>query len=382
MKNIVICCDGTGNEIEKDLSNVLKLYQCLEHSEAQRVFYDPGIGTLSDSGSWARWSARAKGVFGMMTGWGLDASILSAYKFLIETYEDGDRIFLFGFSRGAYTTRAVAGMIYLVGLLRHDQLNLSPRALVAYKSSSDKNDLTFGWRFRDVSAARRVGIHFVGAWDTVSSVIVPRPDRFYIPSLQTLPYTRRNPGIRNFRHAVAIDEKRRMFRLNRWTDAVSYQPDPFSEKAEKQVSKQVWFAGSHSDVGGGWPEGKSGLAKIALSWMLDEAVAEGLAIDKDKVDRLVHGKSDRYVTPDALANINDSMSTGWRVLEWLPKRISRRERSKGRSLAGFYLPRAELRAVDSPPSLHPSVLVRLDKLPSYKPRNVLDALEIEDTENH
>ncbi len=151
----------------------------------------------------------------MATGAGLDDNILRAYRYLCENYRKGDRIFMFGFSRGAYTVRALAGMIHMVGLLRVDQINLAGFALNAYKHAAERENLHVAWDFARVMRSRTVSIHFVGVWDTVASMIVPRPDRFYIPSLRMLPYTRVNPNVRAFRHAMAIDERRRMFRLNR-----------------------------------------------------------------------------------------------------------------------------------------------------------------------
>ena len=113
MKNIVICCDGTGNEISENISNVLKLYRCLRKTPKttphQVVFYDPGVGTLARPDPWRKAWQDTIAVLGLATGYGLDDNVLAAYEFLVRNYEDGDDIFLFGFSRGAYTVRALAG---------------------------------------------------------------------------------------------------------------------------------------------------------------------------------------------------------------------------------------------------------------------------------
>lgn len=178
MKNIVICCDGTGNEIERDLSNVLKLYRISDKSEAQRVYYDPGIGTIGHRDRWKRLRQKMIEVFGLATGWGIDDNILDAYRFIIQTFEDGDRIFLFGYSRGAYTVRALAGFLHLVGLLSPDQLNLAPSALAAYKRVDEDEGFEDAWQFARLLQPRRVPIHFVGLWDTVASVLVPRKGGF------------------------------------------------------------------------------------------------------------------------------------------------------------------------------------------------------------
>ena len=100
-KNIVICCDGTGNEIEDNHSNVLKIYRTLKKSPDQITYYDPGLGTLGAQNEWGRIKQQAEKIAGLVLGYGLDQSVLDAYQFLIENYAKGDRIFLFGFSRGA-----------------------------------------------------------------------------------------------------------------------------------------------------------------------------------------------------------------------------------------------------------------------------------------
>jgi uncharacterized protein (DUF2235 family) len=116
-KNIILCCDGTGNEIEANLSNVLKLFRILRKYDEQIVFYDPGVGTISSNDPWSLWKSDALGVWGLLTGYGLDENVLDAYYFLVDTYAEGDRIYLFGFSRGAYTVRVLAGFLRLVGLV-------------------------------------------------------------------------------------------------------------------------------------------------------------------------------------------------------------------------------------------------------------------------
>jgi uncharacterized protein (DUF2235 family) len=290
-KNILICCDGTGNEIEANLSNVLKLFRIARKTEYQIVYYSPGVGTISGSDPWSRLKTNALGVFGLMTGYGLDASVLDAYRFLLDTYEHGDRIYMFGFSRGAYTIRVLAGFLRLIGLLKPPQRNLCAYALTAYKKAAEKNDFEIAWRFERVASTRHVPIKFMGVWDTVSSVIVPRPDRLYIPSLEELPYTKTNSCIEVFRQAIAIDEQRRMFRINRWTEPQNYKSNPFNPReGEAQDIKQVWFSGVHCDVGGGYPETESAPAKYPLQWMIDEAVAHGLQINRAMYNHLVLGR--------------------------------------------------------------------------------------------
>ena len=142
-RNIVICCDGTGNEIGENISNVLKLYRCLRKTPKtaprQLVLYDPGVGTLARPDPWRKLRQNFVMVLGLVTGYGLDDNVLSAYEFLIENYEDGDQIYLFGFSRGAYTVRVLAGLIHKVGLLSPQQIKLAGSGLTSYKQFSDRD---------------------------------------------------------------------------------------------------------------------------------------------------------------------------------------------------------------------------------------------------
>ena len=376
-KNIVICCDGTGNEVSGDLSNVLKLFRIAIKSDKQRVFYDPGVGTIGIDQPWARLRAKAKAVFGLATGAGLDANIVDAYRFLVETWEQDDRIYLFGFSRGAYTVRALAGFIHMVGLLRADQLNLCDYALTAYKRANEIANFHVAWDFGRVVGSRRATIHFIGAWDTVASMIVPRPDRFYIPSLRTLPYTRANPSVRAFRHARAIDERRRMFRLNTWAKDTQFVIDPFSNppKMVAQDVDELWFAGVHADIGGGYPEAESGLSKFPLIWIVEGAEAHGLLIDRVMFSRLAKGQARAganyaYVPPDAAGPLHRSLKGAWWLLEWLPKSGRWREWPKRRILFGHYLPRGEPRYLGPSRALHSSVQARIAQVPNYRPVNV------------
>jgi uncharacterized protein (DUF2235 family) len=261
-KNMVICCDGTGNQVDGNLSNVLKLFRILKRNDDQRVYYNPAIGTIGTYDPWTRLTQNARGVFELATGYGLDDEILSGYRFLVENYQKGDLVFLFGFSRGAYTVRMLAGFIHMIGLLPPDQINLAEYALSTYKAVGERNDFEVAWRLGQVTGAWPIIIDFIGVWDTVGSMIVPRWDRgIPIPTLQTLPYTRTNPSVKVFRQARALDERRRMFRLNRWTEPQSFIANPFDKAsaAINQDIKQVWFAGVHADIGGGYPEEESGL---------------------------------------------------------------------------------------------------------------------------
>ena len=383
-KNIVVCCDGTGNQIEKNLSNVLKLFRVCRKSEEQRVYYNAGIGTIGSSDAWARYRQNIKAVFELVTGYGLDDDILAPYDFICRNFQDGDEIFLFGFSRGAYTVRALAGFIHMIGILPEDQLNIANYALRSYKQASHEGDFTVPWHFSRVSGAKPARIKFLGVWDTVASVIVPRPDRL-VPQLLTLPYTRKNPSVEVFRHAMAIDEQRRMFRLNRWEEPQSFVKNPFDKKTEpaSQDIKQVWFAGSHSDIGGGYPEEESGLAKYPLDWMLREAISHGLKVNTATRNYIVLGKPRigskvRFARPDFKAVAHNSLTSGWRPLEYLPKFAKWMEWQR-RQLLGMYLPLAEPRVIENPerkPLVHKSAVARRNET-EYAPENFPRDFDIE-----
>lgn len=356
----------------------------LEKSDDQLVYYDPGIGTLGQRKTWGRVSQNVKGFLGLATGYGLDDDVLQAYCFLSEHYSEGDQIYLLGFSRGAYSVRVLAGFIHLLGLLRPDQLNYAGYALAAYKRAAmDGEDLSVAWHFRRVVGGRTVPIKFLGVWDTVASVIVPRPDRLYFPSLETLPYTQKNPSVEVFRQAAAIDEFRRMFRLKKWEADQEYKPNRFSKlKPKKQNSRQVWFAGCHSDIGGGYPETESGLSKFPLRWMIQQAKSSGLKVNTAMVNHLVEGKARKgsehmYASPDPTAALHDSATGFWKVLEWLPKKVKRREWKKRSAMADFYLPRYEPRLLPEGAIIHKSVFDRKGLRQAYRPENLPAVFKIE-----
>lgn len=392
-KNIVILSDGTGNEIGSSISNVLKLYRMLPKDDRQRVFYNPGIGTIGMRNPWQRIKQGIRGVFGLATGYGLDDDVLQAYGFLCAQYEPGDSVWLFGFSRGAYTVRALAAFVQVIGLLPADQANLAAYAFTAYKASSTDSRtedastqgqgaaLQAAWDFARIAGAYPIRISFIGVWDTVASVIVPRDDVF-LPDVQTLRFTRTNPAVRVFRQAIAIDERRRMFRLNRWIEPQAYRADPYSAESEApQDIRQVWFAGVHSDVGGGYPEPESGPSKFPLGWLVGEAVAEGLRVDPTMFGHLALGQAragsrHAYVPPSATAALHDSLTMTWRLLEWLPKKVRWREWRAREAFAGWYLPRGEPRAIPEGATLHDSVAARLRDDPGYKPCNLPSAYSL------
>jgi uncharacterized protein (DUF2235 family) len=406
MKNIIICCDGTGNEISENISNVLKLYRCMRKTGKtephQVVFYDPGVGTLARPDPWRKVWQDTITILGLATGYGLDDNVLAAYEFLVHNYEDGDDIYLFGFSRGAYTVRVLAGLIHKVGLISPQQANLAGAGLTAYKqfSTGDAgpalgfNPRQFGddgddeqgepvtqddqaAQFARILSTRWPIIHFVGVWDTVASVIVPRPDRFYLPSLQELAFTRSNPSIKIFRQAISIDERRRMFRLKPWDDGGIFMHNRFSQinNSKPQDSLQVWFAGVHADIGGGYPEKESALSKFPLIWMIEEAVNAGLAVNRQTVNHLAWGVPRKgspfsYVKPDYLSDPHNSMSLAWHALEYIPKADKYMEWKSRKSWLGYYIPDAEPRPIPEGAFVHDSVVQRKQAVSKYSPINL------------
>ena len=394
-KDIVICCDGTGNEIGVTISNVLKLYRILEKSEQQRVYYHAGVGTIGLQNPWGRFKQKARGVRGLATGAGLDEDTLAAYRFLCQTYEKDDRVWLFGFSRGAYTARVLAAFIHVMGLLPPDQIDLAGSAFSTYKKASSDSQNSDGttnnsgleeaWHFRQIAGGRLIEIEFIGVWDTVASVIVPRQDNFLF-DLQTLRFTRTNNSVKRFRQAMSIDERRRMFRLNHWTDPQEYRSNPFdTSTAVGQDIRQVWFAGVHADVGGGYPEAQSGLSKYPLLWMVAQALAAGLRMDRTLINHLGWGQprpgsNHIYVAPDATAQLHVSLTAAWEPLEWIPKQAKWKESPQRTAYFGWYLPRGEPRLIPEGAILHRSVLERHDRVPTYRPINLPTNYTIENTQ--
>ena len=319
-KNIVLCCDGTANEFAKDNTNVVKLYATLVQDDpGQCTYYHPGIGTMEPPGALTPIGRRLTRTLGLALGAYLANDIREAYVFLMQTYQPEDRVFLFGFSRGAYTVRAVASLLRLYGLLRPGNEALVPyaiRMMLAIKTAREKDPGRYRHMIDDYFAlaaqfkatmARVCRPWFVGVWDTVSSV-------GWIENPLKLPYTADNGDIEIGRHAVAIDEKRAFFRTNLWRPG----EDPGESHGPKDLL-QVWFPGVHCDVGGGYAEAESGLSKLALQWMLDEAELFHLKVDPQKKHDILGGRRP-YVPPDPNGYLHESLTGLWTLAEYIPKR--------------------------------------------------------------
>jgi uncharacterized protein (DUF2235 family) len=242
-------------------------------------------------------------------------------------------------------------MIHMYGLVQKGNEPLIQYILKMFKKKRRSDaDFKLADLFK-VTFSRSCKIHFVGVWDTVSSV-----GWLYDPL--TLPFTAMNPDIEIGRHAVSIDERRCAFRQNLWT------LDP----KHPQNIRQLWFAGVHSDVGGGYPEPESGLAKIALEWMLDEAEAEGLMVNPGKKNRVLGITDSAMAKPNYLAQMHRSLKGWWWILEVFPRRHfdTRLSPPKWR----WKIPLAAPRYIAPTSEFHPSVIERMHEDATYRPINV------------
>ena len=297
VRQIVVCCDGTNNTLtggQRD-TNVLLLFEQLSRQPGanQRLYYDPGVGSpdgLPATGLFEPLMQMAERAISLAIGRGIYENIGQAYLFLCREYRRGDQIYLFGFSRGAFTVRAVAGMVHMFGLIRPEHEPLLPTLLRIYFAGAEDNlgtlsKLTEGLRrmmhgghkppgrreladqvranFTDADG-RVAPVHFVGVWDTVESVGI-RGLRKSISNKALM----KGKRFVHVRHALSLDEHRYAFLPRYYEDRVPLDPG--------QTLAQVWFRGVHSDVGGGAAFApQAGLSRLALDWMVDEANAAGL----------------------------------------------------------------------------------------------------------
>ncbi|MDP2733631.1 MAG: DUF2235 domain-containing protein [Hoeflea sp.] len=400
-KNIVILLDGTSNQISGDRTNVLRLYGSLERSQRQLVFYQPGVGTFGLVGWWQRFKSKVRIVLGLATGAGISDNVMEAYRFLVENHEYGDRIYIFGFSRGAYTARLLSGFIRIFGLVRPEQLQLVRYAWRAYARLGQPGSKDFEaeiGHFQKVLGGAGVRIAFLGLWDTVASVFDSKAGFPWLTITQKA-YTNRNDRIRTVRHAVAIDERRTYFQPSLWEPGQIYEQwSQATRSYEKspQDFEEVWFAGCHGDVGGGHPDARSGLAKIPLEWLYREAVAAGVLGDDKVFELLTHGapspgsaepdperagdeaekRHKIYGAPDPLADINNSMTPGWALVEFLPRKVPKTSFYRQLQIGRCYFPVFDYRRVPEGARLHEAVIERLEKRPDYRPPNLPERYQV------
>jgi len=337
-RNIVICSDGTGNTFDSHVTNVTRLIKCLALNDQERqvVVYDQGVGTNARRASAV--AAYQKGLGGqealrvlpaplestalpkrlldrtrgLLFGYGLVENLRQMYQELANLYSGpDDQVFLFGFSRGAFTVRALAGLLYRCGLPNQESADLDARFARAWELYQPmREDELATEQFRQ--GQRKCLVHFLGIWDTVKSYGGLDP--------VILPHLRHNPIVRNVRHALALHERRAWFKPTTWglldldrVGAMTRLKEEDLPLYNRQNIEEVWFAGCHSDIGGGDEEEVT--ARIALRWMLAEAVTaeRGLRLNSDGEALLKESDP-----PDA-PQIHNSWNLSWWTSEQIPR---------------------------------------------------------------
>ncbi len=310
-KSLVVCCDGTWNEPDKRNdgaavpSNVAKLALGVVSGDGsdQALYYQPGVGTTPDE-------RLLGGAFGL----GLSRNVCNAYRFLAQNFESGDKLYLFGFSRGAYTARSLAGMIRNCGILCVQHADQVEEAFALYRDrTSETHPRALASQiFRDMYAHDDDEIHFIGVWDTVGALGIPTE----LPGWDWLSQrlhgwerlwgfhdTQLSSHVRHAYHALSIDETREPFQPTLWTQ----DPDPGAQTLE-----QVWFAGVHTDVGGGARD--PSLSDIALLWMVEKAQACGLEVKPDWLEAGAPDGAGETIAPNYAGTIVDSRHGMWKEL--------------------------------------------------------------------
>ena len=325
-RNLVVCLDGTSNEPETGTTNVARLYRVAVKDDDQVVYYDPGVGTMGARSATTRLGRSLTRVGGLVLGHGVRENVEEAYGFLMHHWRPGDRVYVFGFSRGAYTARALTGLLRTVGLLRPGADNLVPYALKLYVKGgadderADRAAQKEYWALRSSFADNfanpafpsrfdHAQVEFLGVWDTVKSVGWLN----WRAQLEQArwPFTRRAPNVRRVRHAIAIDEWRTPYAEYRFTPSHPQRPEHLRE---------VWFAGVHSDVGGTFPDDHR-LSDIALKWMVDEAAEAGLRVDPKAYRKVLGVEFGADLPPDSVEGHVHANGAAWRVLGRRRRRI-------------------------------------------------------------
>lgn len=342
MKRLVLCCDGTWNSADKEdhgkpcVTNVVEIAFRIAKRDGdtlQILCYDQGVGTgnLLDHLS--------GGAFGD----GLIDNIYDGYRFLIANYEPDDEIFLFGFSRGAFTARSMSGMIRKCGILKRESVEHYREALALYKDGQHPDD-PGPRQFREqhsVCGGENIGIKMVGVWDTVGALGIPlRGLRWMTRKEYQFHNTELSGSVKFAFHALSIDEHRAPFAPTLWT----------AKPKDGQVVEQTWFCGAHSDVGGGYEE--RGLSDIALRWMIEKAGQAGLAFDQRAVGA-------HPLHPDCRSTLHNSKTGLYRPTVGIDRMIGVTSSGvQGTANAG---------TIDPNQSLHESVRQRWDADPTYRP---------------
>jgi len=295
-KRIIICCDGTwnspGSSDDASITNVIKILRAIEPRDAatnteQVVYYHRGLGTGTNK--------IGKLIEGA-TGKGIKRNIESCYRFLANNYVEGDQIYMFGFSRGAFTARSLCGLLSCIGLLTKEQLDLFPRAYKHYRTPLKKR--TDGDWVNKLNLDRP-HIHFLGVWDTVGALGAPTPILGAITRKLWVGFNDAtiSDEIGYAYQAMAIDEKRKIFAPAMWT-----------KQGKQHDVKQVWFAGVHSNVGGGYPK-NMGLSDEALMWLVNRSTACGLVFNQAYLN------DTKKIKPNAKGKLHDSFSWPYKLMQ-------------------------------------------------------------------
>ncbi|KAF7314983.1 DUF2235 domain-containing protein [Mycena indigotica] len=405
-RTLVLCFDGTAAEYNEYDTNVVKLFGLLVKDDfrTQLCYYQSGIGTYFDPSIVSpvfEWVAKR---LDQAVAFYLNQHVMDGYRFLMQNYHTGDKICLFGFSRGAYTARALAGMLHKVGLLPRSNSQQVPFAYKMYqKTSASGIKLAEGYK---KMFCQDVKIDFLGCWETVASVGVLMG--------RTLPFTAINSSIKTFRHALALDEHR--VRFQPYLIEPKPSPDDTDPYPHTDVL-EVWFAGTHGDIGGGDEQDsvERSLADIGLRWMIRQLVAAecGIRFDADALARAqitledcppsVPVKGDgspifsvdndhpiesvdavqllhdalKFVGPGAGGGSGNgpvaafSVALGWGVLEVAPMPWSVQDVSgKWHTTFGVHLGKGR-KIIDPSPNFHITVKERMqDGMLNYKPRAI------------
>jgi uncharacterized protein (DUF2235 family) len=298
-KRLVVCCDGTWNTLDQRYpTNVSEVFHAVAPAAGnmvQKKHYVEGVGNKP-------WQRLTGGAFGA----GLSDNVKDAYRFVVEHYEPGDELFFFGFSRGAYTARSTVGFIRNCGILLPRNKNRIDEAYEFYRDRDDRSGPD-GTAARDFRARHAhpdpTPIRFIGVWDTVGSLGIPLSGGRLLNRFNRrwqFHDTKLSSTVQSAFHALAIDEKRPSFAPTIW------DPSPTGIGLERS---QLWFAGDHSDVGGGY--GERGLSNVALRWLVTCARSCGLAFTPNAFAELA---------PNPLGTVH-TMQAVFRVLGTLDRPI-------------------------------------------------------------
>lgn len=262
-KRLILFFDGTWDDAIEN-TNVYRLSSLLHDYDGdihQRFFYNPGVGTRP-----------FEKIVGGITGIGLSKNLIDGYEWLIKRYCEEDEIWIFGFSRGAYTARSLAGLIRKCGLLHTSTKRLLREAEKLYRNKSIGPDDALAKTFRR-KYSREVDIHFLGVWDTVGVLGIPSTNQTNRHKL-TWHDTQLSKIVKRAYHAIALDENREVYDVTLWTF-------PNGQKKPEQIEvEQRWFIGSHANIGGGYEADP--LADITLEWMISKAKTAGLKVSDFK----------------------------------------------------------------------------------------------------